>query len=597
MAFLLWIQSDERQLRFPIGETTVLGRSSDCDVQILAPSLSRRHAQIRRSDGGYLLEDVGSASGTYVNGLALEGETRLVAGDLIRLGSENLVFDPPIDVLPSRDGPQVYLLKGGDASPANRLDSEPSAEIRDLHRLSRRLLEALDTAALLEVLTSELRSAFSARSAVILARGPAGWRALSAASDSGRVAVSQSLLERVADEGKPLAIEDATGDVRFRGAESVVSNRLRSVMAVPIRDGDRVVAIAQVDHADRGVYGTADLERLAAVAEVAGLALSRAARLTVSEDRAPVRADDLVGKSKALGEAVELASRAAESEARILISGESGTGKELLARFIHEQSRRAQGPWVAINCGALAEGIVDSELFGHEDGAFTGAQGRRAGCFERADGGTLFLDEVAELPLETQAKLLRVLQEGRFYRVGGELAVDVDVRIVAASHRDLKKEVTSGCFREDLLYRLRVLEISMPSLRERPEDIPPLTRHFIAELSRGSDAPVLAPSALECFAEYRWPGNVRELRNAVERLVVLHAGSLVEAEHLPAEMRSTPHPGRSVGTLADAVGAVEREMILTAMERSGGNKSQAARALGISRPTLDKKLAKLEDEG
>jgi len=193
----------------------------------------------------------------------------------------------------------------------------------------------------------------------------------------------------------------------------------------------------------------------------------------------------------------------------------------------------------------------------------------------------------------TQAKLLRALQEGRFYRVGGQTPLDTDVRIIAASHRDLRAEVQAGRFREDLLYRLRVVDIVMPSLRERPTDIMHLTHHFISELAAERKSPILSPAALELWKAYRWPGNVRELRNAVERLVVLCAGTLVEPEHLPAEMRNQAHPGRSVGSLADAVGDLEREMIELAMHRSGSNKSQAARALGISRPTLDKKLKKL----
>ena len=274
--------------------------------------------------------------------------------------------------------------------------------------------------------------------------------------------------------------------------------------------------------------------------------------------------------------------------------GESGTGKELVARAYHAASAHASGPWVAVNCAAFSETLLDSELFGHEQGAFTGATRRRRGCFEQADGGTLFLDEVGELGAATQAKLLRVLADRRFYRLGGEQPIDVDVRVVAATHRDLRERVAAGAFRDDLYWRLAVIPVLVPPLRERGADRAELTAHFFARLGAelGRRPPTLSPEAQALWDRHPWPGNVRELKNAVERLLVLFDGGVVEVDDLPPELRA--HAGRPApGTLGDAVAALERERIAAAMQASGGNKAAAARALGISRPTLDKKLKEL----
>jgi len=245
-----------------------------------------------------------------------------------------------------------------------------------------------------------------------------------------------------------------------------------------------------------------------------------------------------------------------------------------------------------VNCAALGEGVVDSELFGHEKGAFTGAQRRKRGCFELADGGTLFLDEVGELMASTQAKLLRAIQDGRFFRVGGEQPIDVDVRVVAATNRDLRQMVRDGRFREDLYYRLAVIPLEVPPLRRRGDDVVALTNHFLTTIAAdlGRPAPRLTAAAWQRWHSYPWPGNVRELRNAVERLVVLWGGAEVDVDELPTELHDAAGRGRPPGTLAAAVGALERELIAGALTGTDGNKSAAARTLGISRPTLDKKI-------
>jgi DNA-binding NtrC family response regulator len=303
-----------------------------------------------------------------------------------------------------------------------------------------------------------------------------------------------------------------------------------------------------------------------------------------------------VGQSKRMQEVYHVIELVAPSNAPVLVYGESGTGKELAARTIHEQSERRGRPFVAINCAAIPETLIESELFGHERGAFTGANERRTGCFELADGGTLLLDEVAEMDIATQAKLLRVLEEASFRRVGGKTELNVDVRVIAATNRVPTEAVTSGKLREDLFYRLTVFLLELPALRDRPEDIPLLTARFIEDFNTQDKRNVggLTPEAEEALSRYAWPGNVRELRNAIQRAVVLAGSGAIGREHLPpVVLGDAPRPSRSsesgkVMPLRD----LEREMIMRALDEANYHKPQAAAMLGISLKTLYNKLAR-----
>ena len=319
-------------------------------------------------------------------------------------------------------------------------------------------------------------------------------------------------------------------------------------------------------------------------------------RLAVAEDAADV-ADvvdrrslpiNLVGSGPAMQEVISLVRRVAPSPWTVLISGETGTGKELIARLVHLLGPSGDGPFVEVNCGAVPENLFESELFGHEKGAFTGAAGTRRGRFELAGGGTLFLDEIGELPMSLQPKLLRALQEKRFCRVGGERDISVEVRVVAATNRDLKQLAAEGRFREDLYYRLNVFDIALPPLRERKEDIPDLVAFF---LQRFSTRPVqFDPEAMMTLARYAFPGNVRELEHIVQRAVTLVRGSLIRDRDLPPEIRF--HQATEQGTLAERLDAVEREMILTALEKHDGVQTRAADSLGISERVLRYKIKK-----
>lgn len=302
----------------------------------------------------------------------------------------------------------------------------------------------------------------------------------------------------------------------------------------------------------------------------------------------------MIGNSPAWQRVVEQASMAARSDARVLLIGESGTGKELLAAHIHRESPFAAGPFVKVNCAAIPTELIESELFGHEKGSFTGAAAARRGKFELADGGTLFLDEVGDLYANSQAKLLRVLQEGEFHRVGGEQPVRVSVRVISATNRDLAEMVVQQKFREDLYYRLSVVPLRVPSLRERPQDIPALAQYFLDDFcSRNNFKPkVIDAGVYPALGRHHWPGNARELRNAVERMAILAPGDTLTEESVPVEIRLARETGPK-SSVQEAREAAERDHVLRALEESGWNVSSAARALGMERTNLHKRIKAL----
>ena len=322
--------------------------------------------------------------------------------------------------------------------------------------------------------------------------------------------------------------------------------------------------------------------------------------------------ENIVGSSPAMERLFDIVRQAAPTQATVLIEGASGTGKELVAQAIHRLSARAAGPFVAVHCAALSSSLLESELFGHEKGAFTGAVVQRKGRFEMAHGGTLFLDEISEIEPSVQVKLLRVLEERRFERVGGVDTVDVDIRIIAATNRDLRKYVEEGKFREDLFYRLDVVEIKMPPLKERGGDIALLCNRFMKEFAEVNARPVsrIAPEAAAILQAYSWPGNVRELRNTLEKMVVLARGDTLAAEDVPANIRDEARLNGVSGVSAapapapaadfaptESLAEVEKRKILAALDAAGGNRSKAAIALGISRRTLHRKLNEWKHDG
>jgi len=339
-----------------------------------------------------------------------------------------------------------------------------------------------------------------------------------------------------------------------------------------------------------------DYPKLKAILDAAGrdIELRRESRKLGAQLEKGAGFGGFVGTSKAMREVYELTERLAVTDASAIITGESGTGKELVARTIHTLSGRAHGPFVAINAAAIPESLMESEIFGHEKGAFTGAVGVRAGCFELANRGTVFLDAIAEMPLPLQPKLLRVLEDGRVRRLGGKQEFSFDVRVLAATNRDPRNAVESGNLREDLYYRLNVFTVALPPLRERKGDIPLLTQHFIQEFNRKHNTRVEAmrDEALEMLKSYSWPGNVRELRNVMERAVILARGEWIESAHLPPYILNPGADSTAKIVLPLGVTAAEAEkaLIMKTLEKTGNNKAEAARQLGLDVKTIRNKL-------
>jgi two-component system nitrogen regulation response regulator GlnG len=341
----------------------------------------------------------------------------------------------------------------------------------------------------------------------------------------------------------------------------------------------------------------------------------RRGRLDIPEEPGVVQGPDIIGEAPSMQEVFRAIGRLARSNITVLINGESGTGKELVARALHRHSPRADRPFIALNMAAIPRDLLESELFGHERGAFTGAQARREGRFEQADGGTLFLDEIGDMPAELQTRLLRVLSDGEFYRVGGVAPIRVDVRIIAATHQNLEELVRQGRFREDLFHRLNVIRVHLPALRDRREDIPLLMRHFLVQAAKelGCETKILLPSATERLKRLDWPGNVRQLENTARWLTVMASGKEIHAEDLPPELSTLAQeqprdePWESVfrrwarqslkqgqgGLLDKALPAFEQILIQSALEHTGGRRQEAARLLGWGRNTLTRKIKEL----
>jgi DNA-binding NtrC family response regulator len=366
-----------------------------------------------------------------------------------------------------------------------------------------------------------------------------------------------------------------------------------------------------IDHAVQAIrLGAADFLTKPIKLEHLRLVVQRALRERALQDEVAALREklhehfkfhDILSKSPRMHDVFELISHVAETNSTVLIVGETGTGKELVARAVHDASPRRAAPFVAVNCAALPESLLESELFGHEKGAFTSAAGQRKGRFELAHGGTIFLDEVGEIPLAMQAKLLRVLQERRFERVGGSQSVEVDVRVVAATNRDLLRLAREGKFREDLYYRLNVVKIDLPPLHERPEDIALLAEHFVQKFSRPGISPKqIAPEAMEALLQHRWPGNIRELENAIERACVTSRDDVIRPENLPAEILKPSRPRYQLPVdlsrplteqLTELTAAFEERYLRRALKRTRGHIGRTAHLTGLSRRTITEKLA------
>ena len=415
--------------------------------------------------------------------------------------------------------------------------------------------------------------------------------------------VGQGIAGYVAQTGTPILIEDVSKDKRwYRSISDKMGYKTKSIACSPMKAGNRIIGVIQfINKEDDGSFQKSDLDLLNVFADLAALAIVNARKFqlverenrTLKEDLDTARA--IIGESAAINNVVVEALRVANSQASTLIMGESGTGKELVARLIHQASPRSERHLVTINCAAVPETLLEDELFGHEKGAFTGAVGQKVGKFELADESTIFLDEISEMSQTMQAKLLRVLQDGVFYRVGGNVPISVDIRVMAATNRNIVEAIKEGSFRKDLYYRLNVVELHIPPLRERKEDIPLLAKHFVKVFQRlkgGLDLEI-TPEAMRKMQQYDWPGNVRELKNAIERAVVMGNGRQIFPNDLPMFIEDCSLDTVPIGVpLKDAVDAFKRRFIEANLKTTGGNQSKAAGIMEIQRTYLSRLISR-----
>jgi Nif-specific regulatory protein len=592
-----------------------VGREAANHVCLVDPSVSRRHALIRRDGEGYSVRDLESLNGTFVNGVPV-AERRLEHGDQVAVGDVLLLFllregeggAPGAAVTFDERELATRSLVHLRRQDAFYLADEkvlaalpPTARVvRDLHTLlkistvvnsthgladmQRRLLELLfevvpaERAAILLSDESEERLTPSAT----YVRKPGAGEPISVST----TVAAQALRERVS-----VLCNDVSTDSSLARAESLVASEVRAILCVPLVVQDEGRGLIYLDTRDPAVsFDEHHLQLLTAIAGIAAIAienLRHAERLVgenlrLSEELNIKHA--MIGESLRMRDLYRFIAKVAPAESTVLLCGESGTGKELAARAIHANSPRAARPFVAINCATLTETLLESELFGHEKGAFTGAVALKRGKLEVADGGTLFLDEVGELAPNIQAKLLRVLQEREFERVGGTRPIKVDIRVVAATNRDLEADVHGGAFRRDLYYRLNVISFTLPPLRERREDIPLLANYFAAGASQNARRrPVrISAEARSYLAGYSWPGNVRELGNVIERAVVLGSTELILPDDLPAAiLEEAASAGAPITKFYDAIRETKKRLILDALSQAGGSYTEAARRLGV----------------
>ncbi len=416
----------------------------------------------------------------------------------------------------------------------------------------------------------------------------------------------QGIAGHVVMEGKSLVVNDTAGDGRwYRRISESMGVRTQSIACAPLKSNGLTIGVVEFIHNGPGkMFRSEDLAVLAYISELAAIAVDKA---FVKDSRPQVGAYKLdafpkdkliIGKNPALLDAIAIAEKAAPTDASVLITGESGVGKELMACLVHKRSKRFERPFVSMNCAAIPDTLMESELFGHEKGSFTGASYRGIGKFELADGGTLFLDEIGEMPPNMQKKMLRVLQEGKFYRIGGKSERSVDVRVVSATNKDVVEDVENGVFRKDLYYRLNIVPIHVPPLRERPEDIPEIAGYFLKKLCARMERsePSITERAMNLFMRHKWPGNVRELRNMIERSLILDTDGVLDADDFqisPREPRIFSFPSISLA-YKDAMDSFRKQLVSDALRAANGSRIEAARRLKLQRTYLSRLLKKYD---
>lgn len=585
---------------FTVGEeAVVIGRDTAATLCIPDPSVSRRHSQVLKQGSEFVLNDLESLNGTFINDVPVKTR-RLQHGDRVRIGESQFLFllhDGEVLTESNRvqfddqnvqSGSTIQLrfddalyLMARDLSALMKISTTINA-IHGLEELQKTLLELL-----FEVVPAQ-------HGAILLSDGESPDFESVFGLDRGHgsdetIKVSRTIARQVMRDGAALLASNPATDPVL-ATESMIGSNPGSVLCVPLMMHKRALGVIYLDTKEIATQIDQDhLQLVTALAGIAAVAIQNARHIEWLERENRRLLEDvniehnMVGESSAMKQVYQLISKVAPTDSTVLICGESGTGKELAARAIHQNSKRAGKPFMAVNCAALAESLLESELFGHEKGAFTGALAQKKGRLEIAEGGTLFLDEVGEIPPPLQVKLLRVLQEREFERVGGTKTIRVDIRLVAATNQDLEHAIEQGTFRQDLYYRLNVVSIEMPPLRSRRDDIPLLASYFVEKYSSKCNRHVegISAEARARIRDYDWPGNVRELENAIERAVVLGTTERILPEDLPEVILETSVLERPSPRYHEAVAQTKKQIILEAMEQADGNYTEAAKILEV----------------
>ena len=582
----------------------LIGRQAGATLKIANASVSRRHAVIEKEGDKFIIADLGSRNGTFVNGVPVK-RRELQHGDRVKIGESQFFFlfedtDEPAHTSEIRLDDSELL---SDATVSMTYSEAMGSMARDLSALLKvgttitaiRGVEELEQR-LLEVIFEVV----PARRGVILLTGEQSGAEPEFTSIFGldrvhgpnqRITVSSTIVRRVLKDNAAFLIGDTEQNAALR-TDSLIAARSRSLLCVPLLMPGQTLGVIYLDtDLPDNHFNEDHLHLVTAIAAIAAVAIQNARHFeTLESENQRLLADanlehNMVGESPLMQQVYQLVSKVAPTESTVLISGESGTGKELAARAIHRNSKRGNKPFIAVNCAALAESLLESELFGHEKGAFTGALQQRKGRLEIADGGTIFLDEIAELSPALQTKLLRVLQEREFERVGGTRSIKVDIRVLAATNRDLDAAISNGTFRHDLYFRLNVVELKMPALRERAEDISMLANYFVAKYADKCNRKVVGISGAtkELLLRYDWPGNVRELENAIERAVVLGMTDQILPEDLPEAILEGSAAAAVVTASGyhEVVSSTKKQIIIDAMKKVNGSYTAAAKLLGL----------------
>jgi transcriptional regulator with GAF, ATPase, and Fis domain len=594
---------------FELKPPVTIGRGRDAGIHILDPRISRKHATLRLDEDEILIEDMESRNGTLVNGRAItmavleEGDEILIGDTLLRFeGKEPSGIETELARKEGRERVESSL----EESSVDLFSSDCGPRLGAIGKLMAFLGDEIELGGLFRRLPKKLAEIFGADEVSIFVRtGAKGLPELlgfypSSTKREG-VQLSHTILTEV-ESGRAVLVKDIQENKHFSGSESLVGMGALSAMAAPFSWDECFAGFLFLSVlSGRKRFGKAELELLVEVARLVGQAIEKARRYESAFEelrrlkREAGREYRIIAESESIRYVLDLAAKAARAENAVLITGETGTGKELLARRIHDLSPRHKGPFLPVKCAAIPAELLESELFGYERGAFTGATARKPGDFERTDGGSLFLDEIGALPLEVQEKLLRFLQEKELFRMGGTRPVRADVRVIASTNQDLRDETR---FRRDLYDHLSEATLRVPPLRNRLDDIPPLCDFLLERIAErlGRRAVKIDPGALDIMKDYDWPGNVREMENVLERAAIMSPGNVIHPSELCLPQIEVP--AVTSPPVLSSLRDMEMDHIRRVLEQTGWMREEAARILGISLPALRKKIAKygLESE-